>query len=112
MKRSQQAPPPIRVDATWMRLIASPITRRVLWVAFGVLFYLSGLAFTTWLLTPDEFEGGMQWIWVGLFPILLPAFFFVNHYLGCASGDCRVSRRHRIGGRVQSTVFHNRPPGI
>ena len=73
-------------------MILSPMGRRVLWVLFAVIFFQSGLAFTTWLLEPQNFDGGMAWLWVALFPILLPAFFFVNRHLGCATGACASGR--------------------
>lgn len=75
-----------------MGLIRHPLGRRVLWVLFAVVFFRSGLAFTTWLLEPDVFAGGVEWLWAGAFPVLLPAFFVVNRHLGCASGACRQGR--------------------
>ena len=65
-----------------------PLARRLLWVVFAILFYYSGLNFTVWLLEPNNFAGGMDWLGVALFPVLLPAFFPINRRLGCASGRC------------------------
>ena len=65
-----------------------PLTRRLYWVLYAILFYNSGLAFTIWLLQPEQFAGGWEWAWLALFPLLLPGFFIVNRYLGCASGQC------------------------
>ena len=65
-----------------------PLTKRLLWVVFAISFYYSGLNFTVWLLEAENFAGGMKWVWVGLVPVLLPAFFLVNPRLGCASGRC------------------------
>lgn len=59
-----------------------------MWVLFAILFYQSGLTFTVWLMQPEAFIGGMQWLWFILFPLLLPAFFIVNRHLGCATGAC------------------------
>ncbi len=67
---------------------AHPVVRRMLWMVFAVLFYYSGLSFTGWLLEPESFMGGMDWVWVAMFPVLLLAFFPVNRHLGCASGRC------------------------
>lgn len=64
--------------------------KRILWVIFAILFYQSGLAFTIFVMTPEKFTGGGQWVWVVLFPVLLPAFFIVNKYLGCATGQCHT----------------------
>ena len=65
-----------------------PVARRLLWVVFAIVFYYSGLGFTVWLMEPQNFAGGMDWVWVVLFPVLLPAFFLVNRRLGCSSGRC------------------------
>ena len=71
-----------------LRPIRHPIGRRVLWALFAVVFYQSGLAFTTWILEPASFAGGWDWFWLVSFPVLLPGFFLVNRHLGCASGNC------------------------
>ncbi len=72
-----------------LRLVGTrPLIGRAIWVLFAVLFYQSGETFTVWLLEPESFTGGVAWFWVGLFPLLVPVFFVVNRYLGCATGDC------------------------
>ena len=81
-------------------LVLSPMGRRILWVGFAILFFQSGLAFTTWLIEPEQFEGGIGWLWVALFPILLPAFFLVNRHLGCASGACSSGQCELPAGEV------------
>jgi hypothetical protein len=69
-------------------ILTHPTTKLIYWVVFAILFYNSGQTFTVWLLEPESFKGGMEWIWVVLFPLLLPAFFYVNKHCGCASGQC------------------------
>ncbi len=81
-------------------VLGHPLAKRLLWVVFAILFYYSGLNFTVWLLEPENFAGGVKWVWVGLFPVLLPAFFLVNPRLGgasgrCASGICEIPRKSR-----------------
>lgn len=71
-------------------LLLRPIFGRVVWVAFAIVFFYSGLYFTEWLLEPGKFAGGWRWLGVAAFPFLLPAFFVVNRRYGCASGACRV----------------------
>lgn len=93
-----------------------PILMRLVWVLFAILFYQSGLNFTQWLLEPASFAGGLAWFWVALFPFLVPMFFVVNRYLGCASGLCRSDPREpghsKSGSRSSRIAYHNRPPGI
>lgn len=98
------------------RALRSPLGQRLLWVLFAILFYYAGLAFTTWLLQPEAFAGGLRWILVALFPILLPAFFVVNRRLGCASGSCPPGRNPRAQGgpgqdRDPGASEYRRPPG-
>jgi hypothetical protein len=64
--------------------------KRVQWVAYAIMFYQSGLAFTTLIWQPELFGGGLEWLLAGAFPVLLPGFFVVNRYLGCASGACQA----------------------
>ena len=71
-------------------LVRRPMLNRVLWVLFAIAFFQSGMAFTTLLLETERFAGGMDWLWVSLFPILLPAFFVVNRRLGCGAGRCHA----------------------
>ncbi len=72
------------------KLITHPLSKRVYWVLFAILFYNSGQSFTIWLLQPEEFNGGAEWFWLAIFPLLLPAFFLINRHLGCASGQCSI----------------------
>jgi hypothetical protein len=51
------------------------LVRRLIWVLFAIVFYQSGLTATTWLLEPENFRGGVDWLRLGLFPALLPLFF-------------------------------------
>jgi hypothetical protein len=68
--------------------IRHPVTRRLVWFAFLIAFYQSGLGFTTLVFEPDAFEGGAQWLWASSFPLMLPAYFRVNRWIGCGSGAC------------------------
>ncbi|UCE88862.1 MAG: hypothetical protein JSW10_11170 [Pseudomonadota bacterium] len=108
-----------------LRWLTSPLFMRVLWVLFAVLFYLSGQAFTTLLLEPEQFAGGSDWLLAALFPLLIPLFFVVNYYLGCVGGMCRVHRNadgqptamRNADGTVHkqkknSRGHYTRPPGI
>ncbi len=88
-------------------LLHHPVTRRLGWLLFGVLFYLSGEAATVWLLDPAHFGGGRQWFWLALFPVLLPAFFLLPRWFGCASGHCQHGRCD-LGERPPSSFP---PPG-
>jgi hypothetical protein len=100
------------------RLMASPLFKRVLWVIFAILFYQSGQAFTIWLLEPENFAGGLDWFWMLLFPVLLPAFFVVNRHLGCATGACSDGECELPGDKngkkdERDKVFYNwRSPGM
>ncbi len=78
-------------------LLAHPLIRRLGWVGFGILFYLSGEAATVWWLEPERFTGGWQWFWLALFPVLLPAFFILQRWFGCAGGACRSGRCDTTG---------------
>jgi uncharacterized membrane protein HdeD (DUF308 family) len=91
-------------------VLYSPLGRRLLWVLFAVLFYQSGEATLIWLLEPTNFEGGWNWIWVALFTILLPAFFALQPFFGCASGDCQTGAC-KSDKRANSRVSYSRPPG-
>jgi hypothetical protein len=72
------------------------MTKRVLWVIFGVIFYISGDSFFTWLLEPENFNGGFYWVLLIIFPFIAPLSFFINRKLGCAacaSGTCNIETR-------------------
>ncbi len=89
--------------------MGNPLARGMLWVVFAVLFYYSGLSFTVWLLEPENFPGGGDWIWVALFPALLPAFFRVNRHLRCANGRCASGE---CGISTKPDYPSDRMPGI
>ena len=69
-------------------VLIHPLAHRALWMTFAVLFYYSGLSFTTWLLEPENLARIMDGVGATLFPALLPTFFVVNSRLGCANGHC------------------------
>lgn len=79
-------------------VVANPLCRWLVWLGFAILFYTSGEAFTTWLLEPERIQAGLQWLWIALFPALLPAFFIVNRRFGCAAGSCAANSRTHSGG--------------
>jgi hypothetical protein len=93
--------------------LLTPMGKRLLWVLFAILFYQSGLAFTVWLLEPESFQGGIEWLWILLFPVLLPAFFIVNRHLGCATGQCHSGQCELPDGRDNKDDFFGggRMPG-
>ncbi len=70
------------------RLQTHPVLRFAVYVGFAVIFFHSGLSATTWLMTPEQFQGGIATVSALLFPVLLPAFFFVNRRFGCGAGGC------------------------
>ncbi len=78
-------------------VITNPLCRWLVWLGFAILFYTAGEAFTMWLLEPEHIHGGLQWLWIALFPVLLPAFFIVNRRFGCTSGSC-AGANSRIPG--------------
>jgi hypothetical protein len=86
-----------------IQISARPWLRWSLWVLYAVLFYNAGLATTTWLLEPDAFAGGWQWLWVAAFPVLLSGFFKLNRHLGCAGDSCAP--------RGSAPTGYKAPPG-
>ena len=70
-------------------LRSNPFLAQVVWLIYALLFYQSGLTATVWLLEPEQFNGGIDWLWLIVSPIVLPMFFIINRHLGCAGGDCR-----------------------
>ena len=93
--------------------MAHPLTRRLVWGLVAIVFYQSGLVFTTWLLEPAQFMGGVDWLWLLAFPGLLPGFFLVNRHLGCASAQCPARQRTtepEPGGHAPSAP--ERMPGV
>ena len=85
------------------RTLSHGFVRRLIWVLFAIVFYQSGLTATVWLLEPENFRGGVDWLWLALFPVLLPLFFVVNRVCGCAGGACAVDRKG-------SGIPYTRPP--
>lgn len=82
--------------SAWQSLrstLSHGLVRRLIWVLFAIVFYQSGLTATVWLLEPENFRGGVDWLWLALFPVLLPLFFVVNRVCGCASGACAVGHK-------------------
>ncbi|HEO64581.1 MAG TPA: hypothetical protein ENI73_01805 [Spirochaetes bacterium] len=96
---------------SWLQM---PITRRIVWILFAVLFYYSGLSFTTLLLEPQQFQGGIYWLLVVIFPILVPLFFVVGRYAGCASGACDPQKQMKNPQSEQKDrdLFTGNMPGI
>jgi hypothetical protein len=94
LKSTPHGPRSDIMDKLFARIAARPTLRLITWVAFAVVFFQSGLATTTWLLEPESFGGGWEWLWLIAFPPLLVVFFYVNRHLGCASGQCSVAQRH------------------
>lgn len=72
------------------RIIANPFVGWLLWLGFAAVFFQSGASFTAWMLEPETFGGGLAWIWVGVFPLLLLSFFVVNRRFGCTNGSCSI----------------------
>ena len=70
-------------------LLSNPVMGWFIWFGFAVLFYQSGMHLTIWLVEPENFEGGLTWLWIGAFPLLFVAFFHINRRFGCASGACK-----------------------
>ena len=95
----------------FQRFLYSPLGRRLIWVIFAVLFYLSGEAVTIWLLESQEFSGGWQWLWLGLFPVLLPAFFLLQRFFGCSGGQCQIDAAPPAQKKPTDLFYMNRPPG-
>ena len=83
-------------------IVSNPWLRVLVWLLFAMIFYKSGETFTVWLVEPENFAGGLDWLWLVLLPLLVPAFFVINRHCGCASGACGVSKSG-IGARL--------PPG-
>ena len=76
-------------------VFAHGLTRRLIWVLFAIVFYQSGLTATVWLIEPENFRGGVDWLWLALFPALLPLFFIVNRLCGCATGTCPTTTSNK-----------------
>ena len=85
------------------QIAARPWLRWPAWALYAALFYNAGLATTTWLVQPDAFTGGWNWLWIGVFPLLLAGVFKLNRHLGCAGGNCAIGRHPPSGYKA--------PPG-
>ncbi|GMT48840.1 MAG: hypothetical protein IEMM0008_0379 [bacterium] len=96
---------------SWLQM---PLIRPMVWILFAVLFYYSGLSFTTLLLEPEQFVGGFHWLLIVLFPILVPLFFVVGRYAGCASGACdtQTQAKNLQSEQEDRDVFTGNMPGI
>ncbi len=94
--------------------IQRPLIRRMVWILFAVLFYYSGLSFTTLLLEPQQFAGGLYWLLVVIFPILVPLFFVVGRYAGCASGACDTQQqsKNQQSEEKDRDLFVGKMPGV
>ena len=68
-----------------------PLLKRLAWIGFAVVFYNAGQAFTVLVLEPDNFAGGLDWIWLIAFPLLLPLFFIINRRLCACTSDEKTS---------------------
>lgn len=80
-------------------ITANPVFKWFIWLLFAALFYKSGETFTIWVMEPEHLQGGAGWIWITLFPLLVPIFFVVNRRLGCASGSCPIRSSRIVTGR-------------
>ncbi len=90
-------------------LLYHPLSRRIGWVLYAIVFYMSGESFVIWLLEPHNFDGGIRWLGVTAFPVLFIAFFFIQRHLGCASGQCRTEKAN--GNRSKTDHNYQPPPG-
>lgn len=92
-----------------MSLLHHPLSRRIGWVLYAIVFYISGESFIIWLLEPDNFSGGARWLGVAAFPVLFVGFFFIQYHLGCASSQCPVDGN---SGKRSKGSSYQPPPGI
>ncbi|MFQ5755871.1 MAG: hypothetical protein ACE5H7_07210 [Acidiferrobacterales bacterium] len=81
-------------------ITANPVFKWLIWLLFAALFYKSGETFTVWVMEPERLQSGAEWMWIILFPLLVPVFFVVNRRLGCASGSCPTA-----SGRIDTGHF-------
>jgi hypothetical protein len=98
----------IMPDSTFLR---HPLTRRIGWVGYAILFYLCGESFVVWLLEPAQFAGGLRWLGVILFPPVLIGFFFVQRRLGCGA-NCRLPDGNEHPPSDTKQHHYTSPPGI
>ncbi len=90
-------------------LLQHPLSRRIGWVLYAIVFYISGESFVIWLLEPHNFSGGVRWLGVAAFPVLFVGFFFIQRHLGCASGQCPVDG---AGTDRSKDSRYQPPPGM
>ncbi|TNG00162.1 MAG: hypothetical protein EP297_04225 [Gammaproteobacteria bacterium] len=92
------------ITSTFEQLQRLPwLAKQVVWFGFAILFYNSGYNLTVLLVEPENFTGGWQWFWIALFPLMLPTFFLVNRYCGCASGNCSRGQCQIDNGKNQAS---------
>ncbi len=91
--------------ATLDDVLSYRLVRLLIWVLFAIAFYQSGLTATRWLLESQNFRGGIDWLWLGLFPALLPLFFVVNRRFGCASGACATPGKSKKGTLKRGQIY-------
>ena len=92
-----------------------PLLKRVAWLIFAILFYLCGERFTVWLVEPERFQGGIDWLGVVLFPFALILFFRSGRYLGCTTGQCQsehCSTNNNEQTSSSTEIYYQRPPGL
>lgn len=90
-------------------LLHHPLIRRIGWILYAIVFYISGESFVIWLLEPHNFSGGARWLGVAAFPVLFIGFFFIQRHLGCASSQCPVDG---ASGNPSKDSTYLPPPGM
>ncbi len=78
---------------------------------FAIVFYLSGESAVIWLLEPEQINGPWRWLGVGLFPVLLPAFFMLQRFFGCSGGRCTPPAGDSPPSRSEQVHYPPPPPG-
>ncbi len=63
------------------------LAKRFVWLVFAIPFYQAGLAFTIWLLEPQNLKPAQE-LWAMAFPGMMLLFVLLQRRLGCASGHC------------------------
>lgn len=92
-------------------ILRHPLTRRIGWVGYAILFYVCGESFNLWLLEPAQFAGGLRWLGVGLFVPVLIGFFVLQRYWGCDAGRCRVDSENPASPAPRRQEHYSPPPG-
>lgn len=93
-------------------ILGHPLTRRIGWVGYAIVFYLCGESFFIWLLEPAQFSGGIRWLGVVLFPFVLIGFFFTQRKLGCGTGHCRIASDDDPHQQQKKRQQYTPPPGF